>query len=149
MVTCQMRLFKLNIYWTLVVVGVLSICACTPRPPAPESVPQGRTQEVARRTTSGIVRDWLTDFKPFSPHPAIDYYVSDSCRVLILIKNAQGKTMDTLVNQWRGKGLYSAGWHPNRGWTNGAYIYEFKAGEIRQTKKTYLKFADDLERGRK
>ncbi len=133
----------------LALVSVVALLSgCTPKPQVhPEAKP--RATEVSRRVTSGIIRDWLTDFKPFSAHPAVDYYVADSVKVLLVIKNEQGKPMDTLVNQWRGKGLYTAGWHTDRGWTNGVYYYEFKAGEIKQTKQTVLKFAEVLEQSRK
>ncbi len=133
----------------LIFAAALFCSSCTRKPPGTEELPQGRSQEIARRTTSGIVRDWLTDYKPFTAHPAIDYYVADSSKILIIIKTKEGKPMDTLVNQWRGKGLYSAGWHTDRGWVNGPYVYEFHAGDILQTKETYLNFADELEQRRK
>ena len=119
----------------LIFAAALFCSSCTPKPPGTEELPQGRSQEIARRTTSGIVRDWLTDYKPFTAHPAIDYYVADSSKILIIIKTKEGKPMDTLVNQWRGKGLYSAGWHTDRGWVNGPYVYEFHAGDILQRRK--------------
>lgn len=62
---------------------------------------------------------------PFSPTTEFDFYASDSCNVVITIKNVAGEIVDTLKRRVDSAGIYSQPWDAT-GLPSGIYFYKIE-----------------------
>jgi photosystem II stability/assembly factor-like uncharacterized protein len=74
---------------------------------------------------------------PFNPFTLINYSVSESRVVSIIIYDILGREISTLVNQFRNRGEYSVTWDAST-FPSGVYFYELRAGDYSERKKMVL-----------
>lgn len=75
--------------------------------------------------------------QPFSPMTTISYSLPDSSTVSIIVYNAAGQVVDTLIDGFQEAGEYEIEWNPDNA-RDGVYFYKLKAGEFSVTKKLVL-----------
>ena len=79
---------------------------------------------------------------PFNPQTAIRFTLSSSERVELVVYDATGGVVRTLVNETRAAGNHEVTWdgRNNGGATvaSGVYFYRFHAGKISETKRMVL-----------
>ena len=74
---------------------------------------------------------------PFNPLTVITYHIPKQSFVKIIVTNALGKVVSTLVNEVQNKGSYSAEFVGD-GLASGIYYYSIEAGDFKQTKKMIM-----------
>jgi len=76
---------------------------------------------------------------PFNSVTKIKYDVFDPCRISLVIYNATGQLVKSLMNQYHSPGPYSADWDCRNAHgvtvSSGVYYYKLEAGTFQQTKK--------------
>lgn len=79
---------------------------------------------------------------PFNPSTIIEYQISESAPVSLTIYDLNGRTIRTLVNEFKPAGIYSISWdgtnNLNIPVSSGLYIYRISAGSFKTTKKMLL-----------
>ncbi len=71
---------------------------------------------------------------PFNPSTTIRYSIPVDTRVLLKVYNLLGQEIATLVDEFKKIGVYEAGLDMT-GYASGMYVYTFRAGDFRQTRK--------------
>ncbi len=74
---------------------------------------------------------------PFNPSTAIPYQVASRGRVTLKIFDLLGREVQTLVDEERGPGTYSARWDGSH-LTSGVYFYQLTVGGYRDVRKMML-----------
>jgi hypothetical protein len=67
----------------------------------------------------------------------IAYALPTDSRVTLRVYDVAGMLVETLVNDWKEAGVYSASWDA-RGIANGVYFYKLEAGKMSATRKLIL-----------
>ncbi len=79
---------------------------------------------------------------PFNPVTEIKYTLPKDCPVELVIYNALGQKVKTLVNQFQNAGYQMVQWNSRDDRDNevvsGIYFYRIKAGDFVQAKKMVL-----------
>lgn len=81
---------------------------------------------------------------PFMPSTIIEFYISDSCHVLLRVLDRMDSTeiVRTLKNEDLGPGLYQVSWdgtnHAGEHVANDIYNYEIIAGDLWETKNLFV-----------
>ena len=78
------------------------------------------------------------DPNPFSPTSTITYSVTDSCHVVVVLFDVQGRVVDTLVNALQAPGKYHVEADPSGKLEPGVYFYWLSCGDISATKKLVI-----------
>lgn len=74
---------------------------------------------------------------PFNPSTAINYQIPQEGLVKLIIYDALGREVKTLVNEFKTKGVYEEIFNANN-FASGIYIYQLKVNEFVQTRKMML-----------
>ncbi len=74
---------------------------------------------------------------PFNPSTKIKFALPNSSFAKLVIYDALGRVVETLVNEQLNAGKYEAVWKADR-FSSGVYYYELTSGEFRQTNKMLL-----------
>ncbi|MCG2716317.1 MAG: T9SS type A sorting domain-containing protein, partial [Candidatus Marinimicrobia bacterium] len=76
---------------------------------------------------------------PFNPNTNIQYQLPVANHVSLVIYNALGERIRTLVNEVKDKGYYSVSWNGEndqyKAVSSGIYFYQIKTGNFTQTQK--------------
>jgi len=79
---------------------------------------------------------------PFNPSTEIKYQLAQEARVTLKIYNMNGQLVNTLIDENKPAGYYTAQWDglSNSGFkvSSGLYLYEIKAGDFKETRKMIL-----------
>jgi len=79
---------------------------------------------------------------PFNPATTINYSIPQQSRVVIKVYDMMGKEINTLVNEDKSPGYYSAQWNGENSYgtrvATGIYFYRVVAGNFAQVKKMIL-----------
>ena len=74
---------------------------------------------------------------PFNPKTVIEYSLSKSDEVSLIVYNLQGEEVTRLVNGGQNAGSHKVTWDAS-GMASGVYLYRLRAGEFVQTRKMVL-----------
>jgi len=74
---------------------------------------------------------------PFNPRTVIKFQVASSSSVKLIIYDALGSELETLVNEQLNAGTYEADWNADK-FSSGVYYYKLSAGDYTETKKMIL-----------
>ena len=74
---------------------------------------------------------------PFNPTTSIEFSVPERDHVQLTVYNLQGQVIEVLVDEVREPGYYTAEWDASS-LGSGTYLYEVKAGDLKQIKKMNL-----------
>ncbi|MEO8514680.1 MAG: SBBP repeat-containing protein [Ignavibacteria bacterium] len=74
---------------------------------------------------------------PFNPSTVIQFDLSESANVKLVVYDMLGKVVDILADRYMEKGSYSIN-YTNKNLSTGIYFYEFSAGSYRDIKKMSL-----------
>lgn len=101
------------------------------------------TVSVEKKITIPLELKLLQNYpNPFNPSTAISYGLDEDANVSIIIYNALGLEIATLINNSQPKGLHSVVWNGTDGAgnqvTSGIYFYRMIAGSFVETKKMIL-----------
>ncbi len=74
---------------------------------------------------------------PFNPATKIEYSIAGNEHVTIMVFDALGRELETIVNEDKPTGSYSALWNASN-YASGVYVYQITAGSFRDSKKMIL-----------
>ena len=74
---------------------------------------------------------------PFNPRTIINYSIADQSQVLLIVYDALGREVTTLVNKQQNPGIYQAEWNADN-YSSGIYYYKLSVGEWSDTRKMIL-----------
>jgi hypothetical protein len=74
---------------------------------------------------------------PFNPSTRIKYFIPKQSFVTIIVFDALGKEVTTIVNEEKQPGIYEITWNAEQ-LPSGVYFYQLKAGSFIETKKMLL-----------
>lgn len=103
--------------------------------------PQAKAQEIETQTPDRY--DLSVNVpNPFNPQTTIAYQLPEASEVSLIIRNAAGQTIRTLVRERREAGLYQVVWDSvndaGKQVAAGVYLYELKAGDFVKVRKMTL-----------
>lgn len=75
--------------------------------------------------------------RPFNPTTTISYSIPKASNIKISILNSLGEEVQTLVNEYKEAGNYSARFNAAN-LASGIYLYQLKAGDFVTSKKMIL-----------
>jgi len=88
----------------------------------------------------GIIHDFVLEDNypnPFNPVTTISFEISEDDDIELAILDVNGKTIETLLNEYKSAGRYEVSWDASS-FSSGIYFYRLKAGDIIETKKLIL-----------
>jgi hypothetical protein len=74
---------------------------------------------------------------PFNPRTIINYSIADQSQVLLIVYDALGREVTTLVNKQQNPGIYQVEWNAEN-FSSGIYYYKLTVDEWSDTKKMIL-----------
>ncbi|HMQ70723.1 MAG TPA: T9SS type A sorting domain-containing protein [Ignavibacteria bacterium] len=74
---------------------------------------------------------------PFNPETTIEYYLKGKGFVSLIIYDALGNEITTLINEIKREGSYTVKWN-GENYTSGIYLYKLKVDNFQETKKMLL-----------
>ncbi len=74
---------------------------------------------------------------PFNPATNIEFSVSKSSFVKLVVYDLLGRVLESLVNRQMGQGVYQVDWNASK-YPSGVYFYRITAGNFTDTKKMIL-----------
>jgi uncharacterized delta-60 repeat protein len=74
---------------------------------------------------------------PFNPVTNIEFAISNSAFVKLVVYNSLGKEVETLVSEDLTPGIYKADWNASE-YPSGVYFYKISAGSFTETKRMIL-----------
>ena len=98
------------------------------------------TAALAVQQAENAVSDFVLEQNypnPFNPVTTIEYQIPRQSDVELNVYNTLGQNVDTLVSENQPPGIYKVQWNAS-GVPSGVYYYQFRAGQIRKTRKMLL-----------